>query len=159
MAGRRKTPPKGDPSNEYSQVFEKLVDGADDGHNEMIGLLAYGLYKAAKREWIVDHLEKNGVRPNAKECKAHADSQTPTILEGFRSQASEALAAYASAVVEEAKPGIQNEALQGSFMKAFVPSLAASFAFAAIIALLVVIAAVGGFSFPVDLRELSGKAS
>ena len=157
MAAQKKQRPKSNQTTEdYSQVFEKLVDSAGDGHNHrLIGLFAYSLYKAAKREWIIEYQEKNGKRPSQKERLAHAESQTEVILDGYRSQASEILAEYANAVVKDATPNIQNKALQGTFLRAFWPSLAASLTFAALIALLVFIAAFSGFTLPVEISDLS----
>lgn len=62
----------------YNPVFAKLVDEAE---HELVGFLAYGIYKAAKREWLSEHRERHGRRPTEPEYRQHADAQTPVMLE------------------------------------------------------------------------------
>jgi hypothetical protein len=39
---------------DYNSIFEELVDGNADQQNELVGIVAYTLYKKAKREWAKD---------------------------------------------------------------------------------------------------------
>lgn len=52
---------------DYNPVFEQLVDKAD---HKLVGLVAYGLYKLAKREWIKAHIQKGGLAPTDHEYRA-----------------------------------------------------------------------------------------
>lgn len=138
----------------YNNVFERLVDDAEDsGHRQLIGLVAYGLYKLGKREWVISRKEEDGVSPSEETYRAYAKAQNQTVLDGYRAQAEQILGAYANSVLESERPRIFRDAIKGSFMRSFWPSLAASVAFAAILALIVVIAALNGTGFPIDLSS------
>ena len=138
-------------SSRYNSVFEQLVDEAEDGAETLVGLVAYGLYKVGKREWVLDVRKESGAKPTDEQLLAHAKSQTSTVLEGYRSQAAEIVATYANAIVESERPGILREAIRGTFMRSFWPSFAASVAFAAILSLIVIIAAINGFGIPIEM--------
>ena len=92
----------------YNAVFERLVNDGDD----IEGFIAYGLYKQAKREWLVDHHAVHGKRPSTAELAAYNAFWTDTSLQSLRENAESALSAYAESVVEVATPGIQAEALR-----------------------------------------------
>lgn len=47
----------------YNQVFEKLVGDADAHDERLIGLIAYGLYKVSKRQWICSLKNRMGDAP------------------------------------------------------------------------------------------------
>ncbi len=135
----------------YNAVLERLV--RQDGATEeiLVGLIGYGLYKLGKREWVMNFKAEHGRGPNGAEFRAHAATQTTIVLEGYRSQASEALAVYANALLEGERPKIVAEARKGEFWRSFWPSFWASMAFAALLALLVFIAAVNGADLPIRL--------
>ena len=50
-----------DPDSQYNTVYERLVLRDDD----LVGLIAYALYKQRKRAWVVDFQipEKPGSEP------------------------------------------------------------------------------------------------
>lgn len=52
---------------DYNPIFEKLVDGNDDQRNELIGIVAYALYKKAKREWAMDLWNRTGRKPTEEQ--------------------------------------------------------------------------------------------
>lgn len=56
----------------YNEVFERLVTDPDD----IEGFIAYGLYKQAKREWLIDFHSRLGRAPNANELKAYNQTWT-----------------------------------------------------------------------------------
>ena len=141
----------GQASGKYNSVFEQLVDEAENGAETLVGLVAYGLYKVGKREWVLDVRKETGTKPTEEQLLAHAKSQTSTVLEGYRSQAAEIVATYANAIVESERPEILKEAMRGTFMRSFWPSFAASVAFAAVLSLIVIIAAINGFGMPIEL--------
>lgn len=145
------------PQNDYNTVFEKLVAEAD-ADKQLVGLVAYGLYKISKREWVMQFREEHdGRKPTDEDQKAYARSLTSTILDGYRSQANEVVAGYANAVVESERPRIYKEAIAGTFLRSFWPSLAASVVFAALLALIVVIAAVNGAGFPIEWKSRTAQ--
>lgn len=47
----------------YNFIYEKLVDGPDD----IVGLIAYGIYKRQKISFIAEFKKKNGNDPNDNE--------------------------------------------------------------------------------------------
>ena len=132
----------------HSTVYERLVDDAPDNHSQIVGLIAYGLYKAAKREWVLNYVKVNGRSPTSSQVQSYTSAQTQTVLDSFRSQGADILGDYAESVVFEARPEIEKEALRGNFWRAFYPSIAASFVFALIVALLVFVAAYSGITLP-----------
>jgi len=92
----------------YNEVFERLVVTPDD----IEGFIAYGLYKQAKREWLVDFVSDHDRRPTARELEAFSRHWTPTTLQSLRETAESALSAYAQSVVQDETPTIQRDALR-----------------------------------------------
>ncbi|MBO0663585.1 hypothetical protein LQ948_13155 [Jiella sp. MQZ9-1] len=134
----------------YNSVFERLVDAAEGDAATLVGLVAYGLYKIGKREWALSVRQASGHPPTREDLAAYAQAQTQTVLDSYRSKANEIVASYATAVLESERPNVLAEAIRGSFMRSFWPSFAASVAFAAILSLIVVIAAINGFGIPIE---------
>jgi len=92
----------------YNEVFERLVTDTDD----IEGFIAYGLYKQAKREWLIDFHASNHRAPKAAEFAAYNACWTETSLQALRENAESALSAYADTIVEVATPSIESEALK-----------------------------------------------
>jgi len=92
----------------YNEVFEQLVSDAED----IEGFIAYGLYKQAKREWLLAFEVQHGRGPSPAERNAYNSYWTDTALKSLRENAESALSAYADAIIEEAAPGIEAEALK-----------------------------------------------
>lgn len=92
----------------YNEVFERLVTDTDD----IEGFIAYGLYKQAKREWLIDFHHQNHRAPKAAEFAAYNACWTETSLQALRENAESALSAYADTIVEVATPSIESEALK-----------------------------------------------
>lgn len=68
----------------YNAIYEKLVTDADD----LVGLIAYGIYKRHKIEVINKIKAKKGHEPSAEECETFfLTSTTETQLDSYRSQA------------------------------------------------------------------------
>ncbi|MCV0387560.1 MAG: hypothetical protein K5821_14255 [Nitrobacter sp.] len=119
----------------YNPVFEKLVDQTDD-ERQLIGLVAYGLYKQSKRDWLVTFRKEKNRDPTEDEYHDHARSQTDTTLRGYVSQASELFSIYSNSIIETERPKIEAAALKGSFMSAFWPSFWSSIAFTLLLVVL-----------------------
>ncbi len=94
--------------SEYNEVFERLVTDTDD----IEGFIAYGLYKQAKREWLIDFHHQYDRAPKAAEFKAYNAYWTDTSLQSLRENAESALSAYADTIVDVATPGIESQALK-----------------------------------------------
>lgn len=100
--------PASSSDTKYNTAFERLVTTDDD----IEGFIGYGLYKIAKREWLIEFQAKHGRPPSHNEFQAYADVWTPTALQSLRENAESALSAYARAVVAAETPTIAAEALR-----------------------------------------------
>lgn len=93
---------------EKNPVFEAL--GVDDESPE--ALAAYGLYKCHKRAWARDFERSCGRPPTAEEDLAFARAvSTADQLARYRKNADDLLIAFASRMVEAARPTIEQEAI------------------------------------------------
>lgn len=100
------------PSVPYNPLFERFTDPSE---SKLGGLVAYALYKRAKVEWSTEYRKEHGSPPSEEARKGYQANWTATTIQAFRDQAESALAAYAQNAVEEARPGIREEALRGTF--------------------------------------------
>jgi hypothetical protein len=132
----------------YNPVFEKL-SAAPTG--PLTGAVAYALYKVAKREWVRNFQEKNGRAPTEPEYRSHAAAQTSAVLNAYVAQADQILGTYAQNVISTERPKIVEDALRGDFSRSFWPSFWASVAFAALLLLLGLVAALLGFGLPIQI--------
>ncbi|KRA61567.1 hypothetical protein ASD79_05470 [Caulobacter sp. Root655] len=92
---------------DHNLVFDQLVCASDD----IEGFIAYGLYKQAKREWLLGHKTREGRAPTTTELRSFSRQWTPTTLKAFRATADSALSAYAQSILEDQTPSIQRDAL------------------------------------------------
>lgn len=68
----------------YNFIYEKLVTA----ENDLVGLIAYGIYKKHKIEYITRIKEESGREPTDDECRSFfAFSTAPSQLANYRSQA------------------------------------------------------------------------
>lgn len=101
------------PKRKYNPVFEKLVDGSEnDSSSGLVGIVAYSLYKIAKREWMTEFTADNSRKPNDIELDQYINSWTDSRLAGVRTEANQLLAGFASYVVDQERPKIVKETLQ-----------------------------------------------
>lgn len=71
-------------AGKYNFIYEKLVTTEDD----VVGLIAYGIYKKHKIEFITKIKEEQRREPSEEECRSFfAASTTNSQLENYRSQA------------------------------------------------------------------------
>ena len=73
----------------YNPVFEKLVTDSDD----LVGLVAYALYKDHKRRWLF-RLRETLREPTESDEQAFLAS-VQADLESYRDRANDAIVAYA----------------------------------------------------------------
>lgn len=70
--------------DKYNFIYEKLVSSEDD----LVGLIAYGIYKKHKIEFITNIKEECQREPLSEECRSFfVASTTPSQLEKYRNQA------------------------------------------------------------------------
>lgn len=68
----------------YNFIYEKLVTAEDD----LVGLIAYGIYKKHKIEYITKFKDEKHREPTEEECHSFViASTTETQLDSYRSQA------------------------------------------------------------------------
>jgi hypothetical protein len=87
----------------FSRAFANMVQSDDD----LVGLLAYALYKRGIRE----EAERGGA-PNGGNR-----NPPPTVVEAYRNAAEQKLAVAIEAAVEEARPGLQSSAFTDAVEK------------------------------------------
>jgi hypothetical protein len=138
----------------YNPLFETFVNPGEPVTDQMEGLVAYALYKAAKREWAEAFWNDNRRPPNVGELDAYQRTWTPTQVAGTRERAEGALAAFAASAIEDARPEILKEALRGSFWKAVGASIFAAVLYSLALIALVTILLWNG----VDLLGIVQKA-
>ena len=92
----------------HSDIFERL--SAYD-ENDLVGLVAYGLYQRRKRAWIIDYHAKNGRFPTQAERDGYAFSYRESALNGMRTDAEGALAAFGEQVAQEQIETLRSDAL------------------------------------------------
>lgn len=95
--------------NRYNEVYEKLVTEPGD----LVGMIAYALYKDSKRDWLQRFEQEEGRRPDVGETfNGYVRAQGAGELARLRNQAEDLLAEYAGVVVKEITPEIRENALQ-----------------------------------------------
>ena len=105
----------GNGSNEHNRAYEQLVSGDDD----LIGLIAYALYKKDKRDFYLGWQEQHGSAPQADHVRAF----TATVLTlgqqlRYRTAARDMIDAYAKTVADAEKPLIEKGAVTDRFEEA-----------------------------------------
>ncbi|WP_244536895.1 hypothetical protein [Methylobacterium brachiatum] len=107
-------------------------------------MIAYGLYKVAKREWAKGIWETEGRKPTDDELNAYARTWTPSRLEGLQDQADSSLAGFANTAVAAAAPAIREDALRGTTGQAIRTSVIANGVYTLILILVAVILYLAG---------------
>lgn len=110
-------------SRDYNPIYEKLVDEAD---HELIGLVAYALYKRSKREWASNIRARDSRGPTPEQLDGFVETWTSDRLEGLRIEARSVLTDFAGEVVDSERPHIVEDALRGTFWGAVWPSVVAA---------------------------------
>jgi hypothetical protein len=99
-------------SPSYNPIFETFVDPDLPETEQLSGIVAYGLYKIAKREWAADLWKREKRAPTPQELEAYIRTWTDSRLRGAHEQAESVLGAFASSVVESATPSIRESAIR-----------------------------------------------
>lgn len=102
------SPPPADDTGAYNDVFARLVEADED----IIGLLAYALYKQNKVDWLVSFKQAEGRAPDQAELKSYITGErTPRRLAIYRHLATATLegkrpAAAPGAQAQDAEPAM-----------------------------------------------------
>ncbi len=98
-----------------SQVYSHLVEGEDD----VIGLVAYALYKQDKREFLESWEKQRGTVPTGDQLEAFSTTQlTAGQRERYRTAARQVLDAYAGVAVESERGHIVEQAVTARIERA-----------------------------------------
>ncbi|MBE7197862.1 MAG: hypothetical protein INR70_08675 [Parafilimonas terrae] len=139
----------GEQPRDFNPIFDHFVRLDAPEGEQLQGLIAYALYKRAKREWAGERSQK----PTDEELTAYVATWTKSQRAALSKQAEQLLDNYASAYVEAAEPYIIARALKGTFWNAVWPGITA----AAMYTCLLILAAVILHYTGVDLLELFRK--
>lgn len=140
----------------FNPIFGQYVSVEKPEAEQLEGLIAYGLYKIAKREWALGLFDDHQRSPSPDDLSAYARTWTPSQIDGKREQARTILAQYANEVVEAAAPGIEKEALKGSFWRTIGYGVLTNLAYTALLILLVFALKLSGVDV-LGLAEKIGK--
>lgn len=101
--------------SEHNRAYEQLVSGDDD----LIGLIAYSLYKKDKRDFYISWTEQHGSAPQADHVRAFS-STVLTLGQQlrYRTAARDMIDAYAKTVSDAEKPLIEKGAVTERFEEA-----------------------------------------
>ncbi|WP_051558982.1 hypothetical protein [Allorhizobium undicola] len=103
----------------YNKVLEYYIEDFGSGELDLVGILAYGLYKRQKRDWIVQYKTLNaGRKPSTQEVYAVTSSYlTEDLKNTLRNRASDILSGYADTYVQAIDPQIRIDALNSEALR------------------------------------------
>lgn len=120
-------------------------------------MIAYGLYKIAKREWFTEFKRDNNRDPNPDEILAYTSTWTPALLDGKRSEANNIMRAYSNTVIENERPSIVEQALRGTWFDTIFKNLASAAIYTVILISLAFILKLAGIDFLQIAGEVGAK--
>jgi hypothetical protein len=118
--------------HKYNTIYDRLV-GEVGSEPSLDGLVAYGLYKQAKREWAANIRKTKGRSPNDAELDSYVETWTESQLQGALQQARQIIAAFADDVVNSQRPFIERDALKGKFWTGVGQSIVGAFSYSIIL--------------------------
>ena len=96
-------------NGKYNFIYEKLVSAEDD----LVGLIAYGIYKKHKIEFITKIKDEYKRDPTEEECKSFsAASTTESQLKNYRGQAETLLSEMVGNIANEELTRYEDEMLR-----------------------------------------------
>lgn len=102
----------------YNRVFEFYVSPVEEGEDDLVGLIAYALYKRLKRDWITQFQETHQHRPNDAETAAVTQTYlTSEMRRTLRQRAADILSGYADTYVQAEEPHITQRAISGETLR------------------------------------------
>ncbi len=105
--------------SDYNKVLEYYVEDLGSDELDLVGIVAYGLYKRQKRDWIVQYKTQNtGRKPSSQEIAAVTSSYlTEDLKNTLRNRASDILSGYADTYVQAVDPQIRIDALNSESLR------------------------------------------
>ncbi len=102
----------------YNKVLEHYV-GSDTSKVDLVGLVAYALYKRQKRDWLIRfRLEHAGRDPTEAEVAALTSGYlTDDLRDTLYERATDILSDYAETFVEAAEPRIREDAIASETLR------------------------------------------
>jgi hypothetical protein len=98
-------------------VFPRFFRDGEGPQHKLVGLIAYGLYEEARREWVDDFKDREGRYPTPDDLRAYETSWTASRLEGLKNAAVQVLASYADSLAREVENQALRRALRGGFFR------------------------------------------
>lgn len=144
------------PIKDYNTIFERFVGASEEAPQDLLGIVAYGIYKHAKREWVADIRTRFARPPTEDELRAYHSTWTPSQIQNARNSAQQVLAEYADYVISEAEPRILRDAVRGKFWPAVGTAIFSNALYTIGLILLAVILSKSGIDF---LALLSSAAT
>jgi hypothetical protein len=113
------TPSAPSRNGDYNRVLEYYIEDLGSDDLDLVGIVAYGLYKRQKRDWIVQYKSNhNGERPSDAEIGAVTSSYlTADLKNTLRNRAADILSGYADTYVEAMEPQIRIEAVNSETLR------------------------------------------
>ncbi|MBF0462264.1 MAG: hypothetical protein HQL87_12810 [Magnetococcales bacterium] len=150
----------------YNDVYERLMGRAEKNKTDLVGMVAYAIYKQTKVEYCRT-IEEEGAPITPEELQTYHKRVTDTMLDAFETKASAAVLQYREDYLKENRDRIVQDALgqmkedlqksiqaSTSFGQGFWAGFASSLAAAVVI---VVLTLVGTYNYP-DLVHAMLKA-
>jgi hypothetical protein len=131
-------------SSPNDPVFPRFFRNGEEPQHKLVGLIGYGLYEEARREWVDDFKGREGRYPTPAELRAYETSWTSSRLEGLKNAAVQILASYADSVAREIETQALRGALKGGFFRSVVRWLFSAVLFsAAVLGLMIALSRAG----------------
>ena len=105
------------PKAPVDPIFPRFFKEDEDPGQKLIGLIAYGLYEEARREWADDFRRREGRYPAEEELRAYERSWTASRLDGLKNAAVQILAGYADTVASQVETQVLRGILRGRFFR------------------------------------------
>jgi hypothetical protein len=134
---------------QFGVIFKRFYDSEPDN---VRGLVAYGLYKIAKREWTDEFYRTNGVPPERADVIRYTATWTAAMITGKQAEADDILRDYGRQLVAAAKPDIVETALKGTMLRSIGINVASAFLYTLILIGLVAVLHYAGVGLPSWLR-------
>lgn len=91
----------------HSNIFDRLVRDKDD----LVGLVAYGLYQRRKRAWMDALKKERGQLPSEQELKDHSFGYQDDAISALRTEAEGILFRFAEQVIASREEKMKFDAL------------------------------------------------
>jgi hypothetical protein len=105
------------PKAPLDPIFPRFFKDGEDSGQKLLGLIAYGLYEEARREWADDFRAREGRYPSEEELRAYERSWTGSRLDGLKNAAIQILASYADTIATQVETQALRGALRGGFFR------------------------------------------